>query len=78
MVKVRVTNVRIIVRVRIRARVKVRVMVRIRVRVRVVYNMPYRRARAWPSGCLGRVRAREKVYYIQGLRLRLVLGLELG
>ena len=29
-----------------------------------VYKIPYRRARAWPSG-LGRVRARAKESYIQ-------------
>ena len=36
-----------------------------------VYKIPYRRARAWPSGCivqpLGRVRARAKVSCIQGI-----------
>ena len=26
-----------------------------------VYKIPYRRARAWPSGCISRVRARAKV-----------------
>ena len=36
----------------------------------VVYKIPYRRARAWPSGCigqvpLGRVRARAKESCIQ-------------
>ena len=41
-------------------------MVKVRVMVRVVYKIPYRRARARPDG-LGRVRARVKVYCIQGL-----------
>ena len=35
----------------------------------LVYKIPYRRARAWPTGCivqpLGRVRARAKVSCIQ-------------
>ena len=31
----------------------------------MVYKIPYRRARAWPSGCIGRVRARAKVSCIQ-------------
>ena len=26
----------------------------------VVYKIPYRRARAWPSGCIGRVRRASK------------------
>ena len=30
-----------------------------------VYNIPYRRAHAWPSGCIGRVRARVDVSCIQ-------------
>ena len=32
----------------------------------IVYKIPYRRARAWPSGCIGRVRARLKESCIQG------------
>ena len=39
---------------------------------KVVYKTPYRRARAWPSGCivqpLGRVRARAKESCIQQVR----------
>ena len=49
------------------------VMIKVRIRVGgyVVYKIPYRRARAWPSGCivqpLGRVRARAKESCIQGV-----------
>ena len=35
----------------------------------VVYKIPYRRARAWPSGCIGRVRARAKESCIQSILL---------
>ena len=31
----------------------------------LVYKIPYRRARAWPGGCIGRVRARAKVSCVQ-------------
>ena len=34
-----------------------------------VYKMPYRRAHAWPSGCILRVRARAKVSCIQSSML---------
>ena len=34
-------------------------------RAHFVYKIPYRRARAWPSGCIGRVRERAKVSCIQ-------------
>ena len=33
----------------------------------VVYKIPYRRVRAWPGGCIGRVRARAKESCIQAL-----------
>ena len=35
-----------------------------------VYNIFYRRASVWPSGCICRVRARAKVYCIQTLYTR--------
>ena len=38
----------------------------------IVYKIPYRRARAWPSGCIGRVRARAKESCIQVTAMRAI------